>query len=85
MSECKENILEMIEAAITANRLEGFCECVYPVVGGNVCNYCRVDTALRTASACIIASVGRVDILRANIFTVQREIEGKLKRLLEGI
>jgi len=82
MSKCKENVLEMIRTALTANRMTDFCTCKYPGDGVGLCNYCKIDRGLTMAEACIIASVGRIDVMRANMVEMQAEIEEKLKRIL---
>jgi len=82
MDKCKENVIEMIDIAIWVNKLERFCVCVYPVVGGNICNYCKIERGLKTARACIIASVDKISIMRANMVAAQAEIEEKIKKLL---
>jgi len=85
MSDCKENVLEMIRTALTANRNTDFCTCKYPGDGVGLCNYCKIDKGLTMAEACIIASVGRIDVMRSNMVAMQAEIEGKLKALLEEV
>jgi len=81
--DCKENVLEMIDAALAANRKTDFCTCKYPGNGCGICNYCKIDRGLTVAKACIIASVGRLDVMRSNMVAMQEEIEGKLKAILE--
>jgi len=83
MSECKENVLEIIDKAFRANHLGGYCNCRF---GGNkedMCNYCKIEEGLTVARACIVASVGRLDVMRSNMFAIQEEIEGKLRAILE--
>ncbi len=82
-SDCKENILEMIEGALTANRTENYCTCTFYGEEIGACNYCKIDQGLRAAKACIIASVGRLDMMRANMLIMQVEIEEKLRRIME--
>jgi len=82
---CKENVLEMIQEALTANRNTDFCTCKYPGDGVGLCNYCKIDRGLTMAEACIIASVGRIDVMRSNMVAMQAEIEAKLKALLEEV
>ena len=81
--DCKENVLEMIDAALTANNNDDFCHCLHVMDTKKPCTYCKIETALHVARACIVASVGRIDVMRANMVAVRAEIEGKLKRLLE--
>ena len=83
MSDCKENVLEMIDGALRALNLESFCTCGYPVGTVEFCNYCKVHKGLLAARVCIVASVDRISIMRANMVAVQQEIEEKLKRILE--
>ena len=82
MSDCKENVLEMIDAALTANRQGGYCSCVYHVADVGWCNHCKIRKGLEEARACIVASVGRLDVMRSNMIEMQAEIEEKLKRIL---
>lgn len=84
MSDCKENVLEMIDAAMTANRTESFCTCRYDTDGVDRCNYCKIFEGLTVARACIVASVGRIDMMRTNMMIVQADIEEKLRILLEA-
>ena len=81
--DCKENVLEMIDRSLTANRAEGFCTCKYGHNPEDYCNYCKIYTGLTVARACIVASVGRLDVMRSNMVEMQAEIEGKLRKLLE--
>ena len=81
--DCKENVLEMIDRALSANRAEGFCTCKYGHNPDDYCNYCKIYTGLTVARACIVASVGRIDVMRSNLVACQKEIEGKLRKLLE--
>ena len=82
--DCKENVLEMIEAAITANRKIDFCTCSYSHGLNDYCNHCKINHGLAAAKACIVASVGRIDVMRTNMMIVQAEIEEKLRKLLEA-
>jgi len=84
MSDCKENVLEMIDAASTANNNKDFCTCQYETRNAGPCTYCKIETALRAARACIVASVGRLDMMRVNMMIVQADIEEKLRILLEA-
>ena len=83
MSDCKENVLEMIRTALTANKQVDFCRCKPGRFPDTTCTYCKIDKGLTMAEACIIASVGRLDVMRVNMSEVQKEIETKLKWLLE--
>ena len=83
MSDCKENVLEMIDEAIQISGRQMHCTCIYLVEEVGVCAYCKVRRGLRVARACIIASVGRIDVMRSNMVEMQAEIEEKLKRILE--
>ena len=84
MSDCKEHVLEMIDEAMGRNEVAWHCTCRYPIVDSDVCNYCKIDLALKAAKACIVASVGRLDIMRTNMMIVQADIEEKLRILLEA-
>ena len=81
--DCKENVLEIINEALTANRKADFCTCRYDTAGRDVCNYCKIFEGLTAARACIVASVDRISIMRGNMVAVQKEIEAKLRKLLE--
>jgi len=83
MSNCKENVLEMIDVALTANNNDDFCQCLHVMDAKKPCTYCKIETALHVARACIVASVGRIDVMRTNMMIVQAEIEEKLRKLLE--
>jgi len=83
MSDCKENVLEIIREALTANRMADFCTCRPAGMLDGKCAYCKIDEGLTMAEACIIASVGRIDVMRHKMVAMQAEIEGKLKALLE--
>jgi len=83
MSDCKENVLEMIDVALTANNNDDFCQCLHVREANKPCTYCKIETALHVARACIVASVGRLDVMRSNMVAYQKEIEEKLKRILE--
>ena len=80
---CKENVLEIIDGALTANRKADFCTCQYSHEATGYCNHCTINNGLRAARACIVASVDRISIMRANMVAVQAEIEAKLRKLLE--
>lgn len=82
MSECKKNVLEMIEEALTALRRESFCTCQYSYEGTGMCNYCKVRQGLQAARACIITSVDRIAAMRSNMVAIQGEIEDKIGQLL---
>lgn len=82
--DCKENVLEMIDQALEANSNDDFCQCQHNTIVNKPCTYCKINSALHTARACIVASVGRIDVMRANMIEMQAEIEGKLKAILEG-
>jgi len=82
-NDCKENVLEMIDTALTANRKDRYCTCRYDAYGADICNCCKVIGGLTAARACIVASVGRLDVMRSKMVEMQAEIEGKLKKLLE--
>ena len=83
MSVCKENVIEMIDQALRETDAITFCTCQYRYEGTGICSHCKINLALRTARACIVASVSRVDVLRSNFIAVQVEIESKLRALLE--
>jgi len=82
-NDCKENVLEMIDAALTANNNDDFCQCRYGRDKEWPCTYCKINGGLTVARACIVASVGRIDVMRTNMMIVQAEIEEKLRKLLE--
>jgi len=79
----KENVLELIDQAMTANRAEGVCTCRYSENGKRGCNYCKILEGLMAAKACIVASVGGFDMIRMIMTIVQTDIEEKLRILPE--
>jgi len=81
--DCKETVLEMIDEALSANRRADFCICRPGDRIDNMCAFCKINTGLSAARACIVASVGRLDVMRSNMVAYQKEIEEKLKRILE--
>jgi len=85
MSDCKKTVLEMIDAALTANRMTDFCTCRPAGMLDGKCAYCKINEGLTMAEACIIASVGRIVVMRSNMVAMKEEIEEKLKRILEEV
>lgn len=83
MNECKENVLEMIEESLSANRAESFCTCQYSHDATGYCNYCKINHGLQAARNCIISSVIEAEKMRGGMIVVQAAIESKIKRLLE--
>jgi len=67
MSDCKENVLEMIDEAVKANYQRGICECHCLGNLNKRCSYCKIKEALQTSRACIVSSVGRLDVIRSNM------------------
>ena len=83
MSDCKENVLEMIDEALRANKSEDFCTCRYDTAVFDRCTYCKISEGLTTAKACIVMSVDRIDIMRAKLRRAQVEIIRKLRVIVE--
>lgn len=83
MSECKENVIEMIDRAIKTNNNTSACVCIYPGGDENLCNHCTINLALKTSRACIVTSVDKISVMQTNFIGIQKEIEIKLKKLLE--
>jgi len=83
MSQCKENVLEMIDQAFRANHLGGYCTCRYPTVHNVACNYCKIEEGLTVARACIVASVEWIDVMMNMGDAMQELIEKQLKGLME--
>ena len=77
MSMCKEDVIELIDEALTVNILRHSCSCQQDGVKAGDCTYCKIQIALKTARACIVASVGRLDVMRSNMLAMQEEIEEK--------
>jgi len=84
MSDYKEEVLEMIDVALAANNKDDFCQCKHrkALEINRPCTYCKINIALYTARVCIVASVGRLDVMWSNMVAMQVEIEKKLKRIL---
>ena len=80
----KEDVLGLIDQALTANRAEGVCTCRYSENGKRGCNYCKILEGLMAAKACIIANVGGIDWVR--IISIQLDIEmiEELRKKLES-
>lgn len=83
MNRCKDTVIEMIDEAVGANYSRGVCECGRPGLNGNKCNYCKIKEALQMSRSCLITSVVRIERLRSNMAEMQKEIEAKLRKLLE--
>jgi len=84
MSECKGEIFEMIDNALRLNGHTSGCTCIFNDPEGELCAHCTIREALRMSRACIVASVDRIDVIKAMMGKVHEEIERKLKTLLES-
>lgn len=87
MSQIRENIVEMIDKGLAANRQEGFCSCGYKDEVEVRCNNCIIRDALMVSRSCVILSISRIDVLKAKVEAGQKEVEKKLKELIkkEGV
>ena len=78
MSDCKENVIKMIDEALTVNIIRNSCSCQQDSVKEGGCTYCKIQIALKTSRACIVAYVIRNDGLWLKTRAMQAEIEEKL-------
>lgn len=83
MSQIRENIVEMIDKGLSANRQEGFCTCRHRDGVFVRCNNCIIRDALMMSRSCIIVSISRIDVLKAKVEAGQKEVEKKLKELIK--
>jgi len=81
---CKDDVLQLIEEGLTANRTESFCTCRYTLSGSDMCNNCKIAQALRQARKCIVSSLVAEKEMNTKMRVTQREIEAKLKKLIGG-
>jgi len=82
MSDCKEDVIKLIDEALECKSRLETCHCQGVDATVRECDGCKIKRALRVSRVCIIQGADEIDLLKVRFIGVQDAIIAKLRGIL---